>query len=372
MQDKISEKTEALMAEGERVMNICNACRYCEGFCAVFPAMERRLSFASEDLKYLANLCHDCRECYYACQYAPPHEFKINVPKVLTRIRRQSYEDYTWPAGFARFFTQPLYMLFISMVIIPILFIILGVLEHGVQGLMQVYTDDQGSFYQVMSHTQMVSVFGIVGIYVLLAFIIGWIKFKQDICHDGTALSSWPDVKQALKDILTMRYLGSSGDGCTYPDGRQSLLRRYFHHFTFYGFMLCFAATSVATVYHYLLNDPAPYPLLSLPVILGTLGGLGLIIGPCGLLYLKKIRDTKPSDEIQSSSDTTLLLLLLLISISGLLLMLLRETAWMGGLLLIHLGLVMGLFLSMPYGKFVHGIYRFGALLRFTSEGRLS
>ncbi|MEA3115709.1 MAG: citrate/tricarballylate utilization protein, partial [Caballeronia sp.] len=28
-------------AEGElsRIMQICNACRYCEGFCAVFPAM---------------------------------------------------------------------------------------------------------------------------------------------------------------------------------------------------------------------------------------------------------------------------------------------------------------------------------------------
>jgi len=179
-------------------------------------------------------------------------------------------------------------------------------------------------------------------------------------------------MKQALKDILTMRYLGSSGDGCTYPDENQSLLRRNFHHFTFYGFMLCFAATSVATVYHYWLNYPAPYPLLSLPVILGTLGGIGLIIGPCGLLYLKKKRDKKPSDEIQSSSDTTLLLILLFISITGLLLMLLRETAWMGGLLLVHLGLVMGLFLSMPYGKFVHGIYRFGALLRFTSEGRKS
>ena len=26
-------------------MTICNACRYCEGFCDVFPAMERRLEF---------------------------------------------------------------------------------------------------------------------------------------------------------------------------------------------------------------------------------------------------------------------------------------------------------------------------------------
>ena len=30
-------------AEVARQLQICNACRYCEGFCAVFPAMTRRL-----------------------------------------------------------------------------------------------------------------------------------------------------------------------------------------------------------------------------------------------------------------------------------------------------------------------------------------
>ena len=72
-----------LIAEGERLMVICNACRYCEGYCAVFPAMERRLTFNEADINYLANLCHNCAECYYACQYAPPHEFAVNVPKVF-------------------------------------------------------------------------------------------------------------------------------------------------------------------------------------------------------------------------------------------------------------------------------------------------
>ena len=56
-------------------MQICNACRYCEGFCAVFPAMTRRLEFAKADIHYLANLCHNCGACLHACQYAPPHEF---------------------------------------------------------------------------------------------------------------------------------------------------------------------------------------------------------------------------------------------------------------------------------------------------------
>ncbi|MBV8868009.1 MAG: CitB family transcriptional regulator, partial [Acetobacteraceae bacterium] len=57
--------------EARREMEVCNACRYCEGFCAVFPAMELRREFSSGDLSYLANLCHNCRGCYYACQYAP-------------------------------------------------------------------------------------------------------------------------------------------------------------------------------------------------------------------------------------------------------------------------------------------------------------
>ena len=51
---------EPLFQEGERILTICNACRYCEGFCAVFPAMEKRQEFLRADLNYLANLCHNC------------------------------------------------------------------------------------------------------------------------------------------------------------------------------------------------------------------------------------------------------------------------------------------------------------------------
>ena len=54
-----AEVDEALR-EGARILTICNACRYCEGYCAVFPAMERRVTFSTADLNYLANLCHHC------------------------------------------------------------------------------------------------------------------------------------------------------------------------------------------------------------------------------------------------------------------------------------------------------------------------
>jgi citrate/tricarballylate utilization protein len=40
----------------------------------------------------------------------------------------------------------------------------------------------------------------------------------------------------------------------------------------------------------------------------------------------------------------------------------------MGVLLAVHLGIVLGLFLTMPYGKFAHAIYGAAALLRFAIE----
>src|SRR5215471_2265348 len=87
-------------------MAVCNACRYCEAYCPVFPAMEQRTSFAKGDLLYLSNLCHNCGECLYACQFAPPHEFGINVPRTLAEIRLGAYEDFCWPAALAGAFRR--------------------------------------------------------------------------------------------------------------------------------------------------------------------------------------------------------------------------------------------------------------------------
>src|SRR4029078_6848161 len=85
------------LREADRVMTLCNACRYCEGLCAVFPAMEMRRTFTAGDLNYLANLCHQCGACYTDCQYSPPHEFAVNVPAALARLRNDTYRDYAWP-----------------------------------------------------------------------------------------------------------------------------------------------------------------------------------------------------------------------------------------------------------------------------------
>jgi citrate/tricarballylate utilization protein len=95
-----------------------------------------------------------------------------------------------------------------------------------------------------------------------------------------------------------------------------------------------------------------------------------MVVGTTGLLYLKWRSDRTPAAETMLNMDVAFLVLLLLTSLTGLLLLALRETAIMGILLVIHLGMVAGLFITAPYGKFAHVIYRYAALVRYTIEQR--
>ena len=108
----------------------------------------------------------------------------------------------------------------------------------------------------------------------------------------------------------------------------------------------------------------------ALPVILGTIGGIGLVIGPAGLLVEKFQRDPALTDQARLGMDTAFIVMLFLSGLTGLALLVLRDTAAMGLLLAVHLGVVFALFLTLPYGKFVHGLYRFLALVRYAGERR--
>jgi citrate/tricarballylate utilization protein len=356
-----------LLTEAERIMVICNACRYCEGFCAVFPAMELRRNFSARDLIYLANLCHNCRGCYYACQYAPPHEFAVNVPQTFAELRLETYRDFTWPGPLAGLFHRNglavglITALSVAIVLLLTLFL---------QGSSLVFSTHlgEGAFYAVIPYWLMVVPASAIGLYILAALLLGVVRFWRDT---GGRLSELLDpgvLVRATWDTLRLRYLAGGGHGCNYPDERFSHSRRWFHHLVFYGFMLDLASTTVAAIYDHIFHWDAPYPLWSVPVVLGTAGGVGLLVGAGGLLWLKGQSDQEPANRRSLGMDVGFLVLLFLTSLTGLLLLALRGTPAMGTLLAVHLGVVFGLFLTLPYGKFVHAIYRYAALVRYSLE----
>jgi len=350
--------------EVARQMQICNACRYCEGFCAMFPAMTRRLDFTKADTHYLANLCHNCGACYHACQYAPPHEFAVNVPLAMAKVRSETYIEYSWPRAMGVLYKRNGLTVCLALAAALSLFLILAVALNGPL----IHTPIEGNFYAIFPHNLLVSMFAPVFLFAILALGIGVSRFWRDISPG--ALSA-PAALEAGSHVLSLKYLGGGhGEGCNEADDRFSLWRQRFHHLTFYGFMLCFSATSVATLYHYVFGWQAPYPLLSLPVLLGTVGGIGLLIGPIGLFWLNWHRHPALGDAAQKTMDRGFIALLFFTSLTGLALLAWRDTGYMALLLAVHLGVVMALFATMPYGKFAHGIFRSAALLKSAIEKR--
>jgi citrate/tricarballylate utilization protein len=354
--------------EVARQLQICNACRYCEGFCAMFPAMTRRLEFGKADIHYLANLCHNCGACLHACQYAPPHEFAVNVPQAMAQVRGQTYADYAWPPALGALYKRNGLTLSLALAAGLSLFLLLALQMNGT-----LWANNLGSnFYNVFPHNLLVSLFAPVFLFAALALTLGVRRFWRDItpATSGAPLST-PATNEATHDVLRLKYLdGGHGEGCNNEDDAFTLSRRRAHHLTFYGFMLCFAATSLATVYHYAFGWVAPYDLPSLPKILGAVGGVSLLLGTAGLFKLNLQRHPMHGDAAQKPMDLGFIALLFFTSLSGLALWLGRGNTAMPALLAIHLGVVMALFATLPYGKFAHGIFRTAALLRYAVEKR--
>ncbi|GAA2855731.1 citrate/tricarballylate utilization protein [Aminobacter niigataensis] len=359
----------ASLAEADRLMTVCNSCRYCEGLCAVFPAMEMRRAFSDGDLNYLANLCHSCGACFHDCQFSPPHEFDVNVPKTLAIVRNDSYRAYVWPRAFSGLFHRNGLAISLIAAVSVAVFVAGFAAWHDPSVLFDAHTGP-GAFYKLMPHDVMALLFGAAFAYAIVALAMGVRNFWKDIGEPLATLGEPASLWQAIKDACSLRHLDGGGVGCMNEDEAPTDRRRLYHHMTFYGFMLCFAATSTATLYHYVLGMEAPYPVYDLPVVLGTIGGIGLLVGPAGLLHAKWRRDPVLKDGSRTGMDVAFLAMLFLTSLTGLLLLVLRATPAMGLLLALHLGVVFSLFVTMPYGKFVHGIYRFLALVRYAREKR--
>jgi len=370
-QAKALARGEELNAEQEvaRQMQVCNACRYCESFCATFSAMTRRLTFADADIHYLANLCHNCGACLHACQYAPPHDFGINVPQAMARVRLETYTRYAWPAAFGKLYAANGLWVALCLAFGLTVFLCLALNLNGT--LFGTVADN--NFYNIFPHGLLVNLFLPVFGFIVLSLGLGVRSFWRDVTPaTGRQEPNLDATSGAVWDALHLKNLdGGHGEGCHNEDENWTDARRKAHHLTFYGFMLCFLATSVATLYHYVFGWVAPYDLTSLPKLFGVTGGLFLGVGTMWLAWLHLHRHPDHGDSAQRPMDLGFIALLWLTAWSGMLLVVVKASPYMPLVLAVHLGVVMALFLTLPYGKFAHGIFRMAALLRHHVEKRL-
>ena len=155
------------------------------------------------------------------------------------------------------------------------------------------------------------------------------------------------------------------------------------------------ASTVAAAISQDIAGDPPPYPVLSAPVLLGIAGGAGLIAGCGGLLVLRRraaraaaggdaaradpalkdpalrdqaLRDQALEDPALARRGYALLTGLLLLAVTGLLTLVLRDSAAFAPVLGIHLAAVVACFAIAPYTKFMHVVYRFLALVHDNAE----
>lgn len=363
--------SDSIAEEAERVLRICGACLYCDGYCPVFPALSGKHAYTPVNLSYLANLCHNCRACWYACQYAPPHPFAVNVPATLAGLRRQSYADHVWPRCLGPAFRRPaLGAAFI--VAAALIAMLVLVAAKGSLAALCVARAGPGSFYSVSPWEVMASLAGASFAWAVVSVSASTYRFWRAIFRDVPLRALRFGLGPALRDIVTLRHLDGGGPGCNDADIRFSRRRRVCHHMMAGGVIVDFAATLAATVDQDVFGRMPPYPLESLPVCAGVIGGLAISVGVAGLLALEARSDREPSERGEAALNVAFLVVLGVAALSGLAVLAVRETAAMGPLLVFHISVVFGLLVGLPTGKSLHAPFRAAALLRAAAERRHS
>jgi citrate/tricarballylate utilization protein len=330
--------------------------------------MELRDAFTRGDVSYLANLCHDCRACHQACMYTEPHEFALNLPALLAEARAETYSQYTRPRWVRPVFERGPAMLALATLASVILVVGL-VAATGSLGTLTGHRTGPGAFYEIVAHWAMAAPALLLSSFAIGVAGVGLLTFWRESGAPTPALLRPSLWRAAFSDVATMRGLSGGGGDCYYPDWeRPDPARRVHHQLVMYGFLATFGATVAAFLMESVGNVLPPYPVLSAPVLLGLTGGIASSVGAVGLLVLKQRSTRELAAPRAVTQDVTFIVSLLLVSITGLALLMLRDTGVVGIALVIHLATVFALYLTAPYGKFVHASYRLGALLRSALE----
>ena len=288
-------------------------------------------------------LCHQCNDCTVRC----PRDARPG--DVLSAVRSLAIEKLAFPrflgklVGAARL-TWPL------LLVLPVLF---WVALLGASGRLSppAGLEDGWAYEALVPHAFIYGVFFPVAGWVILASWVAGRRFWTALGTSGARSGSffanlWPVVLE----VATHKRFGS----CT-----AAKPRKLGHLTLLWGFVGAAVTSGLLIVGMYIQHLPMPLALNHPYKILGNVSA-GLLIVGAAILLGNRLGD-RTSAGTSSAFDTFFLSLVVLVIATGMVVELSRlahAPAVALSTYILHLGFVMSLFLTFPYSKFAHMLYR--------------
>jgi quinone-modifying oxidoreductase subunit QmoC len=345
-------RQELLKRGGESAAR-CYQCATCSSVCELAPAEapfpRRQMLWTQWGLAdRLAGdpavwLCHQCNDCTAHC----PRDARPG--DVLQVVRGLVVESLAFPEALGRLVAN-------ARSTWPILFgvpLLFWIALLAVSGQLQPPAELH-AYDQIVPHSMLYSVFfPLAGFVTLAAFVSGRRYWQMMGLAAPRSKSFLSGVWATGVDIATHKRFGSCGT---------ARFRRLGHLLLFWGFVGAAVTSGLLIIAIYIQGYELPLPLLHPYKLLGNISAVALVVG-AGILVTARLSDGQRAGA-STPFDSFFTTVVVLVIATGVLVELARLFAPgvppVAGVALyvLHLGVVTTLFLTFPYSKFAHMLYR--------------
>jgi len=386
----------SILDEGGEDLKKCFQCATCSVACELSNGREafprKEMIWAQWGLKdrLVADpavwLCHQCNDCSTRCpRGARPGD-------VLAAVRRQCVEHYAAPrflsSAVSRVKSLPLLLVIPAVLLLLALAAREPLLDSPLGGVLSLL-HHEGFYADLYPHWMLIGFYSFFTGLAFLGALAGVLRFWRAMkASDEAAGRSAPTVGVVPSFIRTLGPIFGHGK---FNKCERHGSRRMAHLGAFYGFVALFLVSVWAVVALYMINPlfdahlHYPFAFWNPWKLLANVGAVILIAG-CVKAILDRRRSPDESGK-STSFDWVFVWLLLSVGVTGLLTEVLRyavdpgvygeaHAVWTGGQYVayaayfVHLVVVFGLLVYLPYSKFAHVLYRTVAMAYAEHSGR--
>ena len=373
------EFVEELIASGGSDLKKCFQCATCSVACELatgtHPFPRKEMIWAQWGLRdrLVADpdvwLCHQCNDCSTRCpRGARPGD-------VLAAVRQQAIRYYAVPGFMAKWVSQ---IKFIPLLLlIPALLLVAAILARDPINAMLNLGEPHGFYAELYPHWLLIGFFNFFTGLAALLLLIGAVRFWRGMSASAHRYGlAEPGSGFVGSVIATLRSVLAHD---RFTKCQRHVSRRWAHLMIFWGFAALFFVTvwAVCDIYvfpFFGIESQYPFNLIHPLKIVGNVGAVALIYG-----CIQAIRHRLGGIEEMGRStafDWVFVWLLLAVGITGVMTEVMRFVAEPAGgtaltnaayaIYFVHLVLVFGLLVYLPYSKFAHIVFH--ALARVFAE----